>query len=81
MDVAMALTGRGSGLAVVNYEKTPAQLAIRPLLLEAAANYRLIEQKTGAVIKEGPGKDFTEIRISVPGTDFILLNLTNKQKQ
>ena len=78
MDMSMSLTENGSELAIVNYKNTPVQLLIRPLHLKEAALYELTDLKARTLVAEHPGKDFSEIKIAVPGLDYILLRLSEK---
>ncbi len=75
-DVASSVEGGICRLAVVNYQARPLDLTIRPLRLEPAARYELRDLRTGDMLGDGYGKDFSTIRITAPRLGFICLSLS-----
>ncbi len=76
MYVAMTSTEKGKALAVVNYEPRDARLRIKPLDLEPESVYLVVDLKSSAKLEEKKGRELSEIRVTVPSGDYILLLLS-----
>jgi hypothetical protein len=74
-DVAMSTAGDRRIVAVVNYKKTPVEIDLGPLELEAATAYTLTDLRNGTVIRSGPGRDLANIKLTIPAVDFICVAL------
>ncbi len=78
MDIAMSLKGGEYGLALVNYRDKAVEVKIYPLQLASQKIYRLVDLRTGRVLKQDIGKNLIEIGMTIEPNDFLALALSIK---
>jgi len=75
MDIAMSLLEGEYQLAVINYRDKAVEVKICPLNLASDKLYRLVDLRTGRVIKQDRGTNLAEIRMTIGLNDFLALAL------
>lgn len=76
MDVSMNGTGEECLISLANYSSVPVKVAIKPLLLDNTSDYTLTDLKSGMIISEKTGENYSSISVTVEGNNYMVLKLS-----
>ena len=76
MDVSMNGSEKESSLSLSNYSDVVKQVKIRPLLLKGDAKYILTDLKSGNILSQKSGKEYSSVTVNIEGNNYVALRLT-----
>jgi hypothetical protein len=65
-----------SSLSLSNYSDVVKQVKIRPLLLKGDAKYILTDLKSGNILSQKSGKEYSSVTVNIEGNNYVALRLT-----
>jgi hypothetical protein len=76
MDVSMNGSEKESSVSLSNYSDVAKQVKIRPLLLRGDAKYILTDLKSGNILSEKTGKEYSSVTVNIECNNYVALKLT-----